>query len=343
MTTELAHRLVRRFAWEESELVEGTEALLWPAASREDAYGEELPDPSEAVQAVVSWVRANIIRFETESPEPLAELLLVSTLAVGGPSQFVVHKQYQVGNTAVCDPPPDILIVERRDLFRVPVATKVKISSESGELSLHSMDCSLGGLRICPSKPLDVGMEVDVSVELAGHTEVMVRAIVRHCRPYGRGAQQVRGPSVSESNLSIVGLQFLRLPSDVERHLTQFVGYHQRRLMPRVQAVTPVEYRSHGRSQFLEAFAVEVSPGDVVFLAYEAHQPGDSIELKLRLGRHDYKFNACTLSCDLTTEDEGVARRHIIRASLEDAGDAVEAPFRKAVRELAIEKLSSTR
>jgi hypothetical protein len=203
------------------------------------------------------------------------------------------------------------------------------------------MDCSLGGLRICPPQPLEVGTEVDVKVQLLGGAEVAARAIVRHCRPYGRGPREVQGASVSQSKLSNVGLQFLRLPSDVERHLTQFVGYHQRRLMPRVQAVTPVEYRSHGRRQFLEAFAVEVSPGDAVFLAYEAHEPGDPLEVKLRLGRQEYTFSACTLSCDLTTADEGVARRHMIRASFEDSGDAAEAPFRKAVRELAIEKVSS--
>jgi c-di-GMP-binding flagellar brake protein YcgR len=343
MTTELAPRLVRKFAWEEGELVEGTEALLWRADDLSAADVEELPDPSTAVPAVLSWVRAKIIRFETATPEPLPELLLVSTLAVGGPAQFVLRKQYQVGTTAVCDPPRDIRIVERRDLFRIPVATLVKVGSTAGEWTLHSLDCSLGGLRICPPQPLDVGTELDVKVELAAHTEVTVRAIVRHCHPYGRGAHENRASLDRDDNLSMVGLQFLGLPSDVERHLTQFVGYHQRRLMPRVQAVTPIEYRSHGRPQFLEAFAVEVSPGDVVFLAYEAHQPGDCLELKLRIGRQDYKFNACTLSCDLTTGDEGVARRHIIRASLEDGGDAAEAQFRKAVRELAIEKVSAKR
>jgi len=344
-TTELAHRPARRIPWAEAELVEGTEALLWAAGTPLDADHDELPDPVKATPAVLSWVRSKVLRFETGSPEPLPELLLVSTLAVGGPAQFVARKQYQVSRTAVCDPPRYIRIVERRDLFRVPVATRVKVGLPSGNWALYSMDCSLGGLRICPPQPLAVGTEIEVTVELAGGNEVTLLAVVRHCRPYERpgrpsGARDRAGAGVQ---LSMAGLQFVDLPADVERHLAQFVGYHQRRLMPRVQAVVPMEYRSHGHRQFIEAFAVEVSPGDVVFLAHEAHQPGDMVELKLRLGRQDYKFNSCALSCGLTTEDEGVARRHMVKASLEDGGDAREAPFRKAVRDLAVEKVSSRR
>lgn len=340
MSTELAPRPARRLPWAEADLVEGTEALLWPASSAAAADLDELPDPSTGAPAVLSWVRSKVLRFETGSPQPLPELLLVSTVAVGGPAQFVTRKQYQVGNTAVCDPPRYIRIVERRDLFRVPVATKVRLGTASGDMSLHSMDCSLGGLRICPPQPLEVGSEIEVQVELAGGTEVTLPAVVRHCHPYTKPRGRP-GPDRASAamELSVVGLQFLRLPSDVERHLSQFVGYHQRRLMPRVQAVTPVEYRSHGHRQFLEAFAVEVSPGDAVFLAYDAHQPGDAIELKLRLRGQNYRFDACALSCDVTTEDEGVARRYVVRASFEDTGDAAEAQFRKAVRDLAVEKM----
>jgi c-di-GMP-binding flagellar brake protein YcgR len=326
----------------EGDLVEGTEAVLWPAASTAAAEVDELPDASNGVPAVLSWVRFKVLRFETASPEPLPELMLVSTVAVGGPAQFVVKKQYQVGSTAVCDPPAYMRILERRELFRIPVATRVKVGSECGEWSLHSLDCSLGGVRICLPQPLVVGTDVELTVELSERYEVTVQAVVRHCRPYQmpRAAKPAAG-SADVQHLNVVGLEFQSMPHDVERHLSQFVGYHQRRLMPRVHAVTPIEYRSHGHRQFLEAFAVEVSPGDAVFIAYEAHSPGDAMELKLRLGRQDYKFNACTLSCELAPEEEGVARRHIIRASLEDSGDSSEAPFRKAVRDLAVEKVTS--
>ena len=86
--------------------MEGTEALLWPATSDAAAEAEELPDRSEACRAVLSWVRPKVLRFEIESPpRALPELLLVSTLAVGGPAQFVVRKTYQISTTVACDPP----------------------------------------------------------------------------------------------------------------------------------------------------------------------------------------------------------------------------------------------
>ena len=342
MSTELAPRPVRKLQWVDAELVEGTEALLWPAGTAVAADVNELPDPAAGLAAVLSWVRPRVLRFETASPEPLPELLLVSTLSVGGPAQFVVRKSYQVGTTAVCEPPRYIRIVERRDLFRIPVATRVKIASDAADWSLYSLDCSLGGLRICPPQPLDVGTELDVQVQLANGNHVTVRAVVRHCRPYGKAeVAGTGGGSAESSHLSIVGLQFQHLTGELERHLSQFVGYHQRRLMPRVQAVTPVEYRSHGHRQFLEAFSIELSPGDVVFLSPEAHAPGDNMELKLRVRRQDYRFDACALSCDLSPTEEGAPRRYVIRAFFADSGDAAEAQFRKAVRDLAVEKVAS--
>jgi len=348
MSTELAPSLVRALPWGEVELVEGTEAVLWPAAGRDPEDFDDLPDPQEGVMAVLSWVRPKILRFETTSPEPLQELLLVSTVAVGGPARFVVQKQYQMGTTAACDPPRSVHIVERRDLFRVPVATRVQVSAPTGEWALYSLDCSLGGLRICPPQPLEVGTEVDVMVSLSGGQEVALRAVVRHCRSYKASRANAPGAQMAAQGagapeLSVVGLKFLRLPSDVERHLSQFVGYHQRRLMPRVQAVTPVEYRSHGRQQFLEAFAVEVSPGDAVVLSYEAHVPGDCMELKVRVGRQETSFKGFVLSCDISPEEEGKPRRYLVRVSFADVGDVAEAQFRKAVRDLAIEKVASRR
>ncbi|HTW08373.1 MAG TPA: PilZ domain-containing protein [Acidimicrobiales bacterium] len=337
MAAELAPRLVRRFAWTEDELVEGTEALLWDASGPDVADVEEPPDPRTACRAVISWVHSKIIRFETSSPEPLPELMLVSTLAVAGPAHFVVRKQYQRGRSAAYDPPRHIYIVERRDLFRIPVATRVTIDLGTGRLSAYSVDCSVGGVCICPSQAIEVGREVDVVLTLGAGNEAAVRAVVRHCRPYAPPGRRTGG-GPSGAQVSMVGLQFLDVPSDVERHLTQFVGYHQRRLMPRVNAVVPLEYRSHGRNRYVEAFSVEVSPGDVAFLAHELHQPGDAMDLKLRLNRQDYILRGCTLSCTLSDED-GPAPRHVIRASLQDSGEAVEAAFRKAVRELAIERI----
>ena len=342
MTTELDRRPVRKLQW----VARGTGGgyRSHDLAGRECGRGRRgrpaRPGRRHAGRLVVG--RFRVLRFETASPEPLPELLLVSTLSVGGPAQFVVRKSYQVGTTAVCEPPRYIRMVERRDLFRIPVATRVKIASGADDWSLFSVDCSLGGLRICPPEPLEVGTELDVQVQLVNGNEVTVRAVVRHCRPYGKpGPPTARDGKAESSHLSIVGVEFLHPAGDVERRLSQFIGYHQRRLMPRVRAVTPLEYRSHGHRQFLEAFSTELSPGDAMFLSPEAHAPGDSMELKLRLRKKDYRFDACTLSCDLSPDEEGAPRRYVVRVFFADGGDAAEAQFRQAVRDLAVEKMAS--
>jgi c-di-GMP-binding flagellar brake protein YcgR len=348
MIGQTAPRLARTLTWEDADLVEGTEALLWPATSEADGDAEELPDRSEACRAVLSWVRPKVLRFEIEAPpRALAELLLVSTVAVGGPAQFVVRKTYQISTTVACDPPANITIVERRDLFRIPVAARVTVESASGSWVLYSVDCSVGGIRICPPNPIEVGAEVEVKVDLGAGYEVVLPAVVRHCRPY---PPEALSPLVSatsslgadrESYPSVAGLQFVRVPSDAERHLSQFVGRHQRRLMPRVQAVVPLEYRSHGDRRFLEAYSNELSPGDLVLMARQAHLPGERLELRLRLSRQEFAFHASAVSCETTVEDEGKTVRHLVKVSFDDADAAVEGQFRKAVRELSLERFSS--
>src|SRR5579875_3864685 len=113
MSMQSASRLVRTLPWAQADLVEGTEAFLWPAASPQDAE-EPPPDTATAVRAVLSWARPKVLRFETASPEPLPTLLLVSTFSVEGPALFVVTKTYQIGSTAACEPPRRVYIVERR-------------------------------------------------------------------------------------------------------------------------------------------------------------------------------------------------------------------------------------
>ncbi len=357
MIGQTAPRLARRLAWADADLVEGTEALLWPASSEADGDAEELPDRSEACRAVLSWVRPKVVRFEIESPpRALPELLLVSTpWRLGGRLGTILWSARRTRSAPpfACDPPPNVTIVERRDLFRIPVAARVTVESASGTWSLYSVDCSVGELRIRPPNPIEVGAEVEVKVELpALVTRSSCRPSSGTARPYPPEALstvvvlKVRLDAGSDSSPSVAGLQFLRVPSDAERHLSQFVGRHQRRLMPRVQAVVPLEYRSHSDRRFLEAFANELSPrGPRACWPAVPHlpPPGERLELRLRLSRQDFVFHASAVSCETTVEDEGKTVRHFVKVSFDDADTAVEGNFRKAVRELSIERFSSQR
>ncbi len=356
VSTGLEEEVVRRVAWEQTRLVEGTEAVLWPAGEVLDEPGP-LPSAQEGERAVLSWARPKVLRFETATPRPLGELLLVSTLAVGGPVRFVVRKSYQRGNTAVCEPPGMVLMMERRTLFRVAVSTDVGMGlGEGRRWSVRSLDVSVGGMRVCLPDALEVGQEVALEPVLLNGAVVEALAVVRHCRPYlaqtvevgsrPPGAFGTRRPSPPtppspKSCNYTAGLEFVALTGDAERRLTQFVGHHQRRLMPCVHAVTALEYRSPGRS-FVEAFGTDVSPGDLVFKAYEGHVPGEELELRVRLGRQLHHFRTSVLASELVPEEGGAPRRYRVRVSLDVYRGQDEAQFRQAVKELAIERLSAS-
>jgi c-di-GMP-binding flagellar brake protein YcgR len=345
VSSQSAPHLVRRQAWTEAHLVEGTDALLWPATDENAASADELPDPGEAVRAILSWVRPKVLRFKmTAPPRALPELVLVSTRAVSGPARFVAHKSYQISTTVVCEPPNEVHIVERRDLFRVPVATRVTVSAPSGQWALYSMDCSLGGMRVCPPELLEVGAQVDLTVELSPGQVLVIPAVVRHSQPYAGagGGSAARPDRDCDGCPSQVGLQFLPLPAPAERHLAQFVAYHQRRLMPRVKTLLTVQYRCERRRQFVEALVNEVSPGDIVLVAHEEHLPGDRLELRLRLGSRDYNFEAHAVSCQTVEVGRDNSPRHLVKASLDDGGDVAETRYRIAVRDLALEQLGSS-
>ena len=341
LSSQSPTQLVRKQAWTEAHLVEGTEALLWPAEDVNAAAATELPDPDEAVRAVLSWVRPRVLRFKmTVPPQGLPELILVSTRATSGPARFVVHKSYQISTYVVCDPPDEVHIVERRDLFRVPVATRVTVAAPSGQWALYSMDFSPAGIRVCPPAALEIGTEVDLAVDL-GHDQVLaIPAVVRHSQPYaGAGGAPGACPPGSDGGCpNQVGLQFLRLPARAERQLAQFVAHHQRRLMPRVKARLTVEYRCEHRRQFVEALVTEVSPGDLVFVAREVHLPGDRLEFTLRLGPRTYHFEAHAVSYKSTVVGSDNHTRHVVVASLDESGDVAEARFRVAIRDLALEQ-----
>lgn len=318
----------RRVAWEEASLVEGTEAVLWPASREEDAAGDPLPETSEGVAAVLSWVTPKVLRFETASPEPLPELLLVSTLAVGGPARLVVRKTYQVGNTAVYDPPTAIYLVERRELFRVVVAVPVSVWVGTKECSVHSLDCSSGGVRLYLPAPLDVGHEAVLALEIGESTPLRAVGTARHCKKL-------------TDELWVAGFEFASLPPGGGRQLSHFLALQERRLMPRVSSLALVEYRSHGRNGFREGLANELSPGALVLGLYEAHVPGDAIEVSLRLRRRSFTFPGRVVASAAVVDDSQTPVRHKVTVCLDPQDRAAEDEFRKAVRDLALEKLAS--
>jgi hypothetical protein len=326
--------------WAEVELVDGTAAMIWPAPDLDAAESEELPDPSTGVEAVLSRVKSNVVRFELATDEPLADVLLVSTVAVSGPARFIVGKSYQAGAALVCDSPDEVYVIERRDLFRIPVAAPVTIHATSGHWSLFTMDCSLGGLCVCPPLPLAVATEVRVKLTLDG-AMVLLSAVVRHTRPVDGGGDPNFSKLAGGAAPSVTGLQFVEVRGDTERQLSDFIGRHQRRLMPRVQAVVPLEYRSHGLKQFVEGRTHELSPGDIVFVVRQRHLPGDRVELKARLSRQEYIFNGSVVNS--RDSDDGGVPLHVVKVSLDDAGSVIEGQFRKAVRDLAIDRIGSRR
>jgi c-di-GMP-binding flagellar brake protein YcgR len=321
---------VRRFPWDPDHLVEGTDALLWPAKTTGDVVGAgppELPDPAQAWPAVLSWVSLKIVRFElAPPPQPVPEWVLASTSATAGPAYFVVHKAYQVGATVACDPPGELFVMERRDLFRLPVAARVSIETADGTWTTYCVDCSLGGLRVCAPGLLEVGSQVRLHLDLGAGESADLEAVVRHCRGLGEHA--------------IVGLQFQDLEPRAEQRLTHFVGDHQRRLLPRVAAPVPVDYGPYGSHPFREGVATELSPGDVTFVAREAHPPGERLGLQLRVSRHEYRFAATVVSSE-PLHDGDDDRSRLVRASLDELNREVQAQFRQAVRELAIDRVTS--
>ena len=350
MSMQLAPRLVSRLTWGETDLVEGTEAMLWPASSPDDAAGG--PPEVPGWRAVLSWVRPQVIRLETAEPLPLPDLMLVGTLSVAGPAYFVARKSYQIGTTAACEPPTAVHIVERRDLFRVPVAANTSVALPGGTYPTATMDLSLGGARICLPQVLAVGTPVELQIELLRGQVAQLGAEARHCcpiaplpaggsSPRGRRADGARqpGPGHAQAPMSIVGFAFIGVPPEAERRLSDFLARHQRRLMPRVTRRLPMEYRPEERSFYYEAFATEISPGDMIFGARKPHLPGERVGVRVRLGRSDFEFAGRVVAYRASADDEG-AVAHIVRVSFAETGDVLEAKFRKAVRDLAIDSVS---
>lgn len=320
--------IVRRVAWEGVGLVEGTESVLWPARSEDDVSDGRLPPASEGSPAVLSMVRATELRFETASTQPFPDLLLVSTLAVGGPAHFVVRKSHQVGAAVACDPPSDVYLVERREQFRVTVAAPLFMLVGPNNFSAHTLDCSAAGVRSYLPLPVEVGDEALLDLDLGEGERLRLIAAARHCFRFDEATW-------------VAGFEFTSVPPSGRRQISHFLALQERRLIPRVRALTLVEYRSDGQEGFYGALASELSPGDVTVALYEARPPGNGVELRVRLHRQDFVFTGRVVACNPVVEAGQMTVRYNLRVCLDAAPGAVEDQWRKALRQLALQKQAS--
>jgi hypothetical protein len=108
--------------------------------------------------------------------------------------------------------------------------------------------------------------------------------------------------------------------------------------MPRVKTFLTAQYSCELRPLFVDAPITEVSPGEIVLVAREAHLPGEPLGLRLRVGGCAYNFSARVVSCKTEAVGDGERTRHLVVASLAEGEDVAEERFRIAVRDLALEQ-----
>jgi c-di-GMP-binding flagellar brake protein YcgR len=233
---------------------------------------------------------------------------------------------------------------EKRDLFRVPVATRVQVNAAQGHWLGYSVDCSLGGLGVCVPVLVEIGTEMEVDIELSGSTSVALRGVVRHRRAIAIGpADEPGSAAAGEDEGCVAGLQFLSVPRAVERRLTEFISHHQRRLMPRVSTPVPFEYRLEGDRRTWEGEVQELSPGDAIFVGQGPHRPGARLQVRVEVGHQDYGFDACVVDSSTAEQSDSDYPAHTVRASFDEHEELTEERFRQAVRDLAIERVRSRR
>ena len=94
--------------------------------------------------------------------------------------------------------------------------------------------------------------------------------------------------------------------------------------MPRVKTFLTAQYSCERRPLFVDAPVTEVSPGEIVLVAREAHLPGEPLGLRLRVGGRAYNFGARVVSCKTEAVGDGERTRHLVVASLAESEDSAE-------------------
>lgn len=218
--------------------------------------------------------------------------------------------------------PRRMLAINRRSLFRVPVALPIDIfltRKDDDPLRSTTLDISQGGARILVPSRLDDDLRVRVALHLSDDDVITTNATVRHCK---------KGP-----NGYATGLNFGVLTGAAPRILAQAIARHQRRLQPQVHASMLIHWTSPSSIRSHPATTIAISPGAVAIKTLDDLDLGDHLSLHLRTPHQDFTLGATVvdqLKADernqglLAVDILGQAEEKQVRAALQELEDQEE-------------------
>lgn len=224
-------------------------------------------------------------------------------------------------------PPPEPLMapgrslaLNRRSLFRVPVALPVEIAVSPGQtdtVRTTTLDISESGIRTLLPSRLDEDLIVRLALHLSDDEVIVVPAQVRHW--------------VRVTNGYATGLAFAQLSAGDAKLLAQAIARHQRRLRPEVSTSLLVHFTPSSTNRSYPATTIAISPGAVAVHTLDHLELGDRLSLSLRTGHQSFVLGASVVDHQLTEERiRGVLALDVLgrsdesrlRSALDDLQDA---------------------
>lgn len=213
--------------------------------------------------------------------------------------------------------PRRVLAINRRSLFRVPVALPVEIGltrKEEDALRSTTLDISQGGARVLLPSRLDEDFRVRLRLHLSDDVVISTNATVRHCK---KGA-----------NGYATGLNFGVLNSADSRALSQAMARHQRRLQPQVHASLIIHWTSEKSNRSHPATTVAISPGAIAMHTQDDLDLGDRLAVHLRTPSQQFAI-------DTTVVDHvRVEERNRSLLAVDILGQSEEKQLRAALQEM---------
>lgn len=213
--------------------------------------------------------------------------------------------------------PRRLLAINRRSLFRVPVALPVDIAltrKEGDALRSTTLDISQGGARVLVPSRLEEELRIRLSLHLSDDVVISTNATVRHCK---KGA-----------NGFATGLHFGVLTGADPRHLAQAIARHQRRLQPQVHSSLLIHWTSPKSSRSHPATTVAISPGAMAIHTQDDLELGDHLSVHLRTPTQDFNLGATVV--DHARVDE----RNRTLLAIDVLGQTEEKQLRAALQEM---------